>query len=275
VVTDYLRKAGCSMSSTHRLQPGRLRLHHLHRQLRPAEAGDLRGGVKAGDIVGCSVLSGNRNFEGRVHPEVRMNFLASPPLVVAYALAGSLNIDLTTSRSARAPTASRSTCATSGRRRRKSPTSCSKNITPRCSASSYAACSRATSAGRRIKVPAGELYAWDRQVDLREEPALLRRHDDAAAPRRRHRAGRARARRCSATRSPPTTSRRPATSPRSPAGEVPDGTGRAAATSTQYGARRGNHEVMMRGTFANIRLRNLLLPGTEGGVTVHLPTASR
>jgi aconitate hydratase len=86
------RPAGRSRRA--RLQPGRLWLHHLHRQLRPA-AGTISKAIAEGDLVATSVLSGNRNFEGRVNPDVRANYLASPPLVVAYALAGSMNIDIT------------------------------------------------------------------------------------------------------------------------------------------------------------------------------------
>ena len=78
-----------------RLQPRRLRLHHLHRQLRPAAGGGLRGGQRRTTSRVVSVLSGNRNFEGRINPDVKMNYLASPPLVVAYALAGTMDIDLT------------------------------------------------------------------------------------------------------------------------------------------------------------------------------------
>ena len=80
----------------HRLQPRRLRLHHLHRQLRPARQPAISKAINDNDLVATAVLSGNRNFEGRISPDVRANYLASPPLVVAYALAGDMNIDLTT-----------------------------------------------------------------------------------------------------------------------------------------------------------------------------------
>ena len=97
VVTDYLTAAGpAGRSRLPRVQPRGLWLHHLHRQFGPAAARRSRKAVQAGDLVAASVLSGNRNFEGRVNPDVKANFLASPPLVVAYALAGSLKIDITT-----------------------------------------------------------------------------------------------------------------------------------------------------------------------------------
>jgi aconitate hydratase len=89
VVGEYLNAAGpAGGSGRHRLQPCRLRLHHLHRQLRPAGQPEISKAINEGDLVAAAVLSGNRNFEGRISPDVRANYLASPPLVVAYALAG-------------------------------------------------------------------------------------------------------------------------------------------------------------------------------------------
>ena len=137
-----------------RLQPRRLRLHDLHRQQRAAAGRDLRRASRPRTSSVVSVLSGNRNFEGRINPDIRMNYLASPPLVVAYALAGTMDIDLTTSRSARTRTASRSTSRTSGpdpapRSRRRS----SRRFSPTCSARATTACSTATSAGTRSRSP--------------------------------------------------------------------------------------------------------------------------
>ena len=97
VVMDYLDRAGLTEPlDADRLRPGRLRVHHLHRQLRAPARRGVRGGRTPATSRSSSVLSGNRNFEGRIHPDVRMNYLASPPLVVAYALAGTMDIDLTT-----------------------------------------------------------------------------------------------------------------------------------------------------------------------------------
>ena len=133
--------------------------------------------MKAGDIIACSVLSGNRNFEGRVHAEVRMNFLASPPLVVAYALAGTLDMDLATEplgtgsrRQAGVPEghlAERAGSAGDGR----------ALIDSEMFRDSYASVFQGDENWASIKVPPGELYAWDEGVDLRQEPALLRWHD--------------------------------------------------------------------------------------------------
>jgi hypothetical protein len=112
------------------------------------------------------------------------------------------------------------------------------------------------------------------EVDLRAQAALLRRHAEGAGAHQRHRRARA-CSRCSATRSPPTTSRRPATSTRQPRRRSTSPSTASRADFNSYGARRGNHEVMMRGTFANIRLKNLLLGGVEGGVTKHIPSGER
>ena len=273
VVTDYLRDAGPARRA------GRLGFNMVgygcttcignSGPLKP----EISAGVKAGDLIACSVLSGNRNFEGRVHPEVKHEL---PRLAAA---GGRL-------RARRHAGHRPDHRAARHRQRRHSPCTC-KDIWPsaagsarrRAASTSTRRCSaRATPSvfdgdehWKAIKVPDRQDLRLGREVDLREEPALLRRHDHDAGRRRATSAARA-CSRCSATRSPPTTSRRPATSPRrSPAAKYLIEQGVQPVDFNQYGARRGNHEVMMRGTFANIRLRNLLVPGTEGGVTLHLP----
>ena len=227
------------------------------------------------DLVAVGrALSGNRNFEGRINSDVRANYLASPPLVVAYALAGTMDIDLHERPARQRPAGQaglpQGHLADPARGPGHDPASRSG---PRCSTRSTARSSRATSAGTRSPVPAGRPLRVGRRVDLRQEPALLRRHARRAA------AGRARSRargcwRCWATASRPTTSRRPARSrSQSPAGRYLIEHGVDVADFNSYGSRRGNHEVMVRGTFANIRLRNKLAPGTEGGC--HPPPARR
>ena len=213
--------------------------------------------VNAEDLAVVSVLSGNRNFEGRINPDVKMNYLASPPLCVAYALAGTMDIDLldeplgqgkdgagrlSEGHLAVAPRRSRA------RSRRPCRATCSPPPTARCS--------RATSAGTRSQVPEGERFAWDEDStyvrqppffdDLSPEPEPVGDIEGATRARaarrlgdhRPHLAGRARSRRT-----------RP---PRSYLNEH----GVENKDFNSYGSRRGNHEVMMRGTFANIRLRN-------------------
>ena len=223
-----------------------------------------------------AVLSGNRNFEGRINSDVRANYLASPPLVVAYALAGRIDIDLL-QRAARhrRATASRSTCATSGRRQQEVDETVRRGAAPGdVPARSTPTSSPATSAGTASPVPEGDPYAWDPDSTYVQQPPYFDGH--AGASRRRSRTSRG-ARvpgACSATASPPTTSRRPARSrPTSPAGQYLIEHGVAPKDFNSYGARRGNHEVMVRGTFANIRLRNHLVPEIEGGFTA--PPARR
>jgi aconitate hydratase len=200
------------------------------------------------------VLSGNRNFEGRVNPDVRANYLASPPLVVAYALAGSMKIDLTTEPLGTGkdgkPVFLKDIWPTN-----EEIAECIARTSPRRCSPATPTSSRATRTGRPSRSPGGQTYAWDRELDLRAEPALLRTW---ARPRPRS----------------PTSSARvlgvfgdKITTDHISPGRFDQGglarrrlsdrsTASPSPTSTSYGARRGNHEVMMRGTFANIRIRN-------------------
>ncbi|GAB3884150.1 aconitate hydratase [Kibdelosporangium lantanae] len=217
------------------------------------------------DLALVSVLSGNRNFEGRINPDIKMNYLASPPLVVAYALAGSMDLDIVKEPSAPARTAPRCTWPTSGPRRRRSRRSSRRRSRRRCSPTTTPTCSRATSGGSRCRRrPA------TRSSGPRTPPTY-------ASPRtsRAWRTSRRRSRtspvpgcwRCWATRSPRTTSPAGAIKQDSPAGKYLTEHGVERRDFNSYGSRRGNHEVMIRGTFANIRLRNLLLDDVQGGFT--------
>ncbi|MEO8308931.1 MAG: aconitate hydratase AcnA [Pseudomonadota bacterium] len=235
---------------------------------------EISAAVKAGDVIGCSVLSGNRNFDGRVHPEVKQNYLASPPLVVAYALAGNLDVDLNTEPLGKGhggkdvflkdiwPTA------------REVADCVHQFITSAMFKSSYAGVFDGDERWRAIKVPTGKTYAWDKgstyvknppyfegmtmtpagSVDIYQARVLALLGDSVTTDHISPAGNIAR---------------------NSPAASYLVGEGVQPVDFNQYGARRGNHEVMMRGTFANIRLRNLLLPGTEGGITVHLPSGEQ
>ena len=227
--------------------------------------------VEKGDLVVCSVLSGNRNFEARIHPEVKANYLASPPLVVAYALAGRMDIDLLEE------PLGEDEDGNDVYLRDIWPTS--KEITDTIASSVHGDMFRSTYADvftgdEQWREPAGargRALRLGARLDLRPPAAVLRGHVAGARQRSRTSTARA-ASSCSATRSRPTTSRRRARS---------SSTRRRASTCVEhgverkdfnsYGSRRGNHEVMVRGTFANVRLRNLLVPGSEGTWTVHLP----
>ena len=210
-------------------------------------------------LIAAAVLSGNRNFEGRVSPDVQANYLASPPLVVAYALAGSVHHRPHQGAARRGsrgqavylkdiwPTSARRSRSSS---RRTSPARCSRALRRRLQGR------RALAGGQGTDRPD---LCLGRYVDLCAEPALFPRHAEDFRPRRATSRARASSA-CSATRSPPTTSRRPVRSrrPRPPAHYLTEH-GVAVADFNQYGTRRGNHEVMMRGTFANIRIRNHML----------------
>jgi aconitate hydratase len=227
--------------------------------------------VKEGDLVVAAVLSGNRNFEGRINPVVRANYLASPMLVVAYALAGTMNIDLFneplgTDRNGQ-PVYLRDIWPSQQEIRREIAAALQPDMFRR----QYARVFAGDKFWQNLPVPEGELYTWDSSstyiqeppyfVNLSPEPAPLSDIEDAYV--------------LAVFGDSITTDHiSPAGSiaVNSPAGQYLIQRGVLPQEFNSYGARRGNHEVMMRGTFANIRIKNLLLPGTEGGITVHFPS---
>jgi aconitate hydratase len=232
--------------------------------------GEISQAIEEGDLVVCSVLSGNRNFEARIHPEVKANYLASPPLVVAYALAGRLDLDLTTEPLGRdadgndvflsdlwpTPEQVRDTIAEA----------ISEDMYRRTYADVFTGDENWTA----LPVPEGDLFAWDPDSTyvrlppyfegMSPEPGTV---EDVAGARCLVMVG----------DSVTTDHISPAGSikPDSPAGRYLVDHGVERRDFNSYGSRRGNHEVMVRGTFANVRLRNLLVPGSEGTWTVHLP----
>jgi aconitate hydratase len=235
---------------------------------------EISDAVKAGDVIACSVLSGNRNFEGRVHPEIKMNFLASPPLVVAYALAGTLDMDITTDAIGTDkngkpvylkdiwPSAKEVADAMGGA------------VDTAMFKKGYANVFQGDANWSGIKVPAGKIYTWDARSTYVKNPPYFDGMTMTPAP-----LGDIKGARALAVLGDSVT-----TDHISPAGNISKSSPAARYLMEQgvqpvdfnsYGARRGNHEVMMRGTFANIRLRNLLAPGTEGGVTVHVPSGEQ
>jgi aconitate hydratase len=231
---------------------------------------EISTAVKAGDLTACAVLSGNRNFEGRVHPEVRMNFLASPPLVVAYALAGTLDLDLTTEPLGTGRDGKPVHLADIWPSDAEVQALMLRSIDSQMFRDSYASVFKGDDNWANIKVPAGERYAWDPVSTYVKSPPYFDGMSMTPPP-----LGDVRGARALAVLGDSVT-----TDHISPAGNIARSSpaarylveqGVAPNDFNSYGARRGNHEVMMRGTFANIRLRNLLVPGVEGGVTVHLP----
>jgi aconitate hydratase len=234
---------------------------------------EISAGVKAGDITACSVLSGNRNFEGRVHPEVRMNFLASPPLVVAYALAGTLDLDLTTESLGTGTDGKPVYLKDIWPSDHEVQELLTRSIDSKMFQRSYAGVFAGDEHWSGIKVPAGKLYTWDKSTYVKNPPYFEGMAGTPPALSDIHGA------RALAVLGDSVT-----TDHISPAGNIAKSSpaarylieqGVKPADFNSYGARRGNHEVMMRGTFANIRLRNQLVPGVEGGETLHLPSGEQ
>ena len=235
---------------------------------------EISAGVKAGDLVACSVLSGNRNFEGRVHPEVRMNFLASPPLVVAYALAGSLDVDLTKEPLGTGKDGKPVMLADIWPSDQEVQETLLKSIDSNMFRKSYASVFTGDENWSSIKIPAGKRYTWDEKSTYVKNPPYFDGMTMTPPAVSDIRGARALA---VLGDSVTTDHISPAgnISKTSPAAKYLIEQGVQPVDFNSYGARRGNHEVMMRGTFANIRLRNLLVPGVEGGVSVHLPSGEQ
>ena len=228
-------------------------------------------GIESGGLVVCSVLSGNRNFEARVHPAVRANYLMSPPLVVAYALVGRMDVDL-----AREPLGTGSD-GKPVHLRDVWPTpqevrdAVERYVDAELFRSTYADVFRGDARWNALPVPAGERFVWDPESTyVRHPPYFEGMTRDVPAEVDEIRGARVLA----------WVGDSVTTDHISPAGSI----ARESAAElyllahkvgrgdfNSYGARRGNHEIMMRGTFANVRLKNFLAPGTEGPVTLHLP----
>lgn len=223
------------------------------------------------DLVACSVLSGNRNFEGRVHPDVRMNYLASPPLVVAYAIAGSTNVDLVKEPLGKGKDGTDVFLKDIWPSNADVASAIAAHIDSAMFQSSYASVFQGDSRWNSLEVPQGDLYGWSSDSTYVQNPPYFQGMTMATGT-----IGDVTAARALAVLGDSITTDHisPAGSIKvnSPAGQYLIAHGVAAKDFNSYGSRRGNHEVMMRGTFANIRLRNRLVPGVEGGMTRYLPT---
>jgi aconitate hydratase len=232
---------------------------------------DVAEAIADRDLVVAAVLSGNRNFEGRIHAQVRANYLASPPLVVAYALAGRMDIDLTTESlgtgSDGKPVYLADIWPTNG----EIAATMASCIGQEMFEDEYAHVFDGDENWRNLQVAASERYAWDPTSEYVKRPPYFDGMPERPEPLRDIRGARAIA----------VLGDSVTTDHISPAGSISKSSPAAAylmqhgvepAEFNSYGARRGNHEVMIRGTFANIRLRNELANGAEGGVTRYLPT---
>jgi len=271
VVTDYLKEAGL--------------LEYLERigfsvvgygcTTCIGNSGPLREpvatAIKDANLIVAGVLSGNRNFEGRIHQLVQANYLASPPLVVAYALAGTVDLDL-----AHEPLGKGSD-GTDVYLNDIWPTEqeildlVNRCVKPEMYRREYGGIEDSNETWNAIEIPDGSIYRWDPAstyvqeppffADLTSETPSISSIDDARVL-------------IKVGHSTTTDHISPAgaIAPNSPAATYLQKNGVAYLDFNSYGSRRGNHEVMMRGTFANIRIKNQLVPGTEGGVTIHFPT---
>ena len=269
-VTEYLVKAGLLRS----LEQLRFFLVGYGCTTCIGNSGPLPGpvskAIEDNDLVVAAVLSGNRNFEGRVHAEVRANYLASPPLVVAYALAGRVDMDLAKEPLGFDPKGQPVFLRDLWPTQQEVNDAIDQSVQAETFSKVYADVFKGDERWRTLGVPEGDLYQWPAAstyvknppyfVDMGREPAPVQ---DILGARVLALLG----------DSITTDHISPAGSIKvqSPAGKYLIDHGVQSADFNSYGSRRGNHEVMMRGTFANVRLRNRLVPGVEGGVTKHFP----
>jgi aconitate hydratase len=226
--------------------------------------------IKQGDLVAAAVLSGNRNFEGRISPDARANFLASPPLVVAYALAGTVNIDMEREPLGYDPNGEAVYLRDIWPSQEEVISAVRQSVRPEMFRAEYSNVFDGNEQFNQIPVAGGELFAWNKRSTYIQEPPFFNISLDLSPVQP-----------ISGARvlvmMPDSTT----TDHISPAGSIAPGSPAAhyleehdvARTEwNSYGSRRGNHEVMMRGTFANIRIKNQMLPGVEGGVTKYIPS---
>jgi aconitate hydratase len=236
--------------------------------------GEVVKAITSADLVAAAVLSGNRNFEGRVHPYVRANYLASPPLVVAYALAGSVDLDLTREPLGLDPQGQPVYLREIWPSLREVQETVAACVSPQLYRQKYANVFDGNETWNAIPAQQSELYAWDAASTYIQEPPFFVDFSRQPKPIQPLRGARLLALLGDSI----------TTDHISPAGSIPaDGPagrflvehGVAVRDFNSYGSRRGNDRVMTRGTFANIRLKNRLAPGVEGGVTRHMPSGEQ
>ena len=230
--------------------------------------------VREGDLVASAVLSGNRNFEGRVNPLVKANYLASPPLVVAYALAGSTDFDLENEPLGQDSSGADVYLKEIWPSRDEIEDAMAACVLPEMFATRYSHAFDANETWNAIAISGGDLYQWDEESTYIQEPPFLiglTKEATAVEPIRGARA----LLRLGDSVTTDHISPAGAIAQDSPAGKFLNDRSVPAREFNSYGSRRGNDRVMLRGTFANIRLRNQLAPGTEGGWTRHFPSGEQ
>jgi aconitate hydratase len=274
VVVDYLRRAGLLPY----LEALRFHLVGFGCTTCIGNSGPLpepiAKAIRDHNLVAVAVLSGNRNFEARIHPLVRANYLASPMLVVAYALAGRIDIDFEREPVGFDPNGQPVFLRDIWPSQEEIQGTIRESLDPEMFRARYARVFEGDERWRSLPVPEGDLYEWDPDSTYIQEPPFFREFSLEPPPLQDIRGARVLA----VLGDTVTTDHiSPAGSipVNSPAGQYLISRGVQPADFNTYGARRGNHEVMIRGTFANIRLKNMLVPGTEGGYTVYHPTGER
>ncbi len=275
VVTDYLKQAGL----TPYLDQLRFNLVGYGCTTCIGNSGplpeEISQALEQSNLVVCSVLSGNRNFEGRIHADIKANYLMSPPLVVAYALAGRMDIDLTTQPLGNDSNGNPVFLRDIWPSQKEVQHVIEQSIKSEMFQQSYADVFKGDERWNSLNVPESDLFAWDdASTYVRNPPYFVNMPPEAPQTVPEIQGARVLA---VLGDSVTTDHISPAGSIKAtaPAGQYLIGHGVAIKDFNSYGSRRGNHEVMMRGTFANVRLRNQLAPGTEGGVTTYLPTGEQ
>ncbi|MBT3583602.1 MAG: aconitate hydratase AcnA [Halobacteriovoraceae bacterium] len=230
--------------------------------------------INDNDLLACSVLSGNRNFEGRISPDVKANFLASPPLVVAYALAGNLNVNITTDALGQDRDGNDVFLKDLWPSNSEVQETVNKNLSREMFIKRYANVFEGDSRWREVSAPTGEMFDWDPSSTYIRNPTFFENIKGGVATGFEVKNASVLALLGDSV----------TTDHISPAGSIAKGSPAAAYLEqngvdskdwNSYGSRRGNHEVMMRGTFANIRIKNLMVPGVEGGYTKHIPSGEQ
>ena len=235
---------------------------------------EISEAVNENDLVAAAVLSGNRNFEGRVNADVRANYLASPPLVVSYAIAGSMYVDLAKDPLGVDQKGKKVYLKDIWPSNKEIGEFVAKNVTKQIFAKKYADVFKGDANWRKIAVKGGLTYAWDDRSTYVQNPPYFEGMDKRQRPIEDI----VDARVLGLFLDSITTDHiSPAGSIKesSPAGEYLRDHQVRPKDFNQYGTRRGNHQVMMRGTFANIRIKNQMVPGVEGGVTIHYPSKQK
>jgi len=231
----------------------------------------VESAIQEGDLIVSGVLSGNRNFEGRIHPLVQANYLASPPLVVAYALAGTVDIDLTTDPIGTNADGEEVYLEDVWPSAGEIKSTIDRTVKPEFFKQEYEGIETSNETWNNISIPEGSVYDWDEDSTYIQEPPFFQDISPEVPDITPIEGARVLVKAGDST----------TTDHISPAGSIPEDypageylkeRGVKPRQFNSYGARRGNHEVMMRGTFANIRIKNQLVPGTEGGVTTYFPT---